>query len=35
MLLLERFIEHALARGGGRFTRMGDVATELSTRENL
>jgi len=35
MLLLEHFIEHALARGGGRFARMGDVARELSTRENL
>lgn len=29
MALLERFIQHALARGGGRFARLGDVAGEL------
>ena len=29
MMLLERFIQHALARGGGRFARLGDVVGEL------
>lgn len=29
MVLLEQFIRHALARGGGRFARLGDVADEL------
>jgi len=33
MALLERFIAHALAQGGGRFARMGDVARELSMTE--
>lgn len=29
MALLERFIRHASARGGGRFARLGDVAAGL------
>jgi peptidoglycan-N-acetylglucosamine deacetylase len=35
MALLERFIQHALMRGGGQFARMGDMAAALSTREKL
>jgi len=30
LTLLAQFIEHALAHGGGRFARLGDVARELS-----
>jgi len=30
--LLERFIQHVLSRGVARFARMGDVATELSSK---